>query len=273
MDVAMLIWWRQPSHAGAANSGPEQDKVGEAAQGGHIDANTPAHTAEVRNAALPVAGAPFGVVRAAELEVLLGAADIRREAQRQAEALVAQAAQQAARHLQETEAQAQALLADAHARIDAACEAGRAEGERQAALAWHERQAGRLLQQAEAVRGLHEKLAEVVTSAVERIVHSGDRAALYQRAMRSVQALSRTATALTLKVNQDDAAAARDGIAAVAELQAAGLSVDVVVDPALPAGSCLFESDLGVVDASLDTQLTALRQAMARAVRRAVAEG
>lgn len=91
--------------------------------------------------------------------------------------------------------------------------------------------------------------------------------------MRSVQSLSRSATALTLKVHPDDAAAAAEGVRAVEALQTAGLSVDVVADPALPVGSCVFESDLGVVDASLETQLTALRQAMSRAVHRAVAEG
>ena len=51
-----------------------------------------------------------------------------------------------------------------------------------------------------------------------------------------------------------------------------GMTVEVQVDAALPVGSCIFESDMGVVDASLSTQLDALRSAMARAVRKAVAE-
>ncbi|MBB3193680.1 type III secretion system stator protein SctL [Roseateles terrae] len=218
-------------------------------------------------------GVPHGVLRRDQLEALRDHTALLREARDQADALLAQARQEAAALRAQAERDAEALWAQAQARIEQACEAGRAEGERQAALAWHERQAGHLVQQADAVRGLHEKLAEVVTSAVERIVHSGDRAALFQRAMRSVQSLSRSATALTLKVHPDDAEAAAEGVQAVAALQTAGLSVDVVADPALPVGSCVFESDLGVVDASLDTQLTALRQAMSRAVHRAVAEG
>lgn len=221
-------------------------------------------------AGVPLAGATHGVLRAAEATLLRHEADVRREAIVRAAALIAEAQDEAARIVAAARAEAEALTRDAQARIEAACDAGRAEGERQAALAWHERQAGRAVDQAEAVRGLHERLAEVVTSAVERIVQTEGRAALYQRALRSVQALSRSATALTLKVSHADFDAARDGIAAVPELQAAGLAVEVIVDPALPAGSCLFESDMGVVDASLKTQLDALRAAMSRAVRRAV---
>lgn len=235
----MLIWWRGP--------GAEQGIAG-------------------------ITGVPHGVLRREQLEALCTHADLLRQAQDQAQALLVEAQQQADALRAQAQEEAQVLWEAAQSRIEAACAEGRAEGERQAAVAWHERQAGHLVQQADAVRGLHEKLAEVVTSAVERIVHSGDRAALFQRAMRSVQTLSRSATALTLKVHPEDAQAAREGIESVAALQTAGLSVEVVADPALPPGSCVFESDLGVVDASLDTQLTALRQAMSRAVRRAVAE-
>lgn len=225
------------------------------------------------DATADLTGVPHGVLRREQVEALCDHTALLQAARAQADALLAQAHEEAAAVRERAQQDAEALWAQAQARIEQACEAGRAEGERQAALAWHERQAGHLVQQADAVRGLHEKLAEVVTSAVERIVHSGDRAALFQRAMRSVQSLSRSATALTLKVHPDDAAAAAEGVQAVEVLQTAGLSVDVVADPALPVGSCVFESDLGVVDASLETQLTALRQAMSRAVHRAVAEG
>jgi type III secretion protein L len=77
---------------------------------------------------------------------------------------------------------------------------------------------------------------------------------------------------LTLRVSPDDAEAAREGLAGVAELQTLGTTVEVQVDASLAPGSCIFESDMGVVDASLSTQLDALRAAMARAVRKAVAE-
>lgn len=213
-----------------------------------------------------------GVLRAADVAELRDAASVLRDAGREAAAIVAEARREAARILDQARVDAEAHWQSSQDRIEAACEAGRAEGERQAAHAWHERQADHAVDKAKAVRGLHDRLAEVVTSAVERIVQTESRAALYQRALRSVQSLSRDATALTLRVNAGDVESAREGIAAVAELAASGLTVEVVADGALPPGSCRFESDLGVVDAGLHTQLDALRAAMSRAVRRAVAE-
>lgn len=217
-------------------------------------------------------GAEHGVLRSAEVAALTQAGALAAEAQSRAEAAAAEAQARAAELMNEAQARAEAMLADAQTSIEQAREAARQEGERQAALEWHERQAGHAVDTAKTLRGMHERLADVVTTAVERIVHSENRSALYQRALKSVQTLSRSATALTLRVNPGDADAARTGLAEVAELQAMGMTVEVLVDAALPVGSCIFESDMGVVDASLSTQLDALRSAMARAVRKAVAE-
>ena len=58
----------------------------------------------------------------------------------------------------------------------------------------------------------------------------------------------------------------------LSELEAQGLAVEVSVDPALSPGSCVFESEAGIIDASLQTQLDGLRGAMERAVRKMVEE-
>lgn len=217
-------------------------------------------------------GIEHGVLRAADVGELSDASSLKAEAIRRAEAIVAEARAQAQQIVQAAQAQAQSMLADAQASIEAAREAARQEGERQSALEWHERQAGHAVKTANTLRGMHERLADVVTTAVERIVQSENRSALYQRALKSVQSLSRSATALTLRVSPGDAEPAREGLAEVSELQALGMTVEVQVDASLAPGSCIFESDMGVVDASLSTQLDALRAAMGRAVRKAVVE-
>lgn len=216
--------------------------------------------------------AEHGVLRAADVSALTDASRLKAEALLRAEAIVAQAQAHAQQIVQAAQDQAQALMADAQASIEAAREQARLDGERQSALEWHERQAGHAVKTANTLRGMHERLADVVTTAVERIVQSENRSALYQRALKSVQSLSRSATALTLRVSPGDAEPARQGLAEVSELQALGMTVEVQVDSALAPGSCIFESDMGVVDASLSIQLDALRAAMGRAVRKAVAE-
>lgn len=186
--------------------------------------------------------------------------------------------------LEAARAEAQALLARARddvdrmreaARIEAermrqeACEAGR----RQAALEWHRQQTGSVIDKAQMLHDMHGKLAAIVTAAVERIVHTEQREALYQRALRSVQGLARGASTLALRVNTADYEHARAAIESLQALQAHGLHIEVSVDPALPPGGCVFESEVGILDASLQTQLDGLRAAMDRAVRKALTDG
>lgn len=217
-------------------------------------------------------GAEHGVLRSSDIDELTDASRLKAEALQRAEAIVVEARAQAQQIIRAAHDQAQALMADAQAGIEDAREQARLDGERQSALEWHERQAGHAMKTASTLRGMHERLADVVTTAVERIVQSENRSALYQRALKSVQSLSRSATALTLRVSPGDAEPARQGLAEVPELQALGMTVEVQVDGTLAPGSCIFESDMGVVDASLSIQLDALRAAMGRAVRKAVAE-
>lgn len=180
----------------------------------------------------------------------------------QAQALLAQARQEA----EQLRAQA---LADAERMRQEAYE----DGLRKAALEWHEQQTGRVIDKAQMVRGMHEKLATIVTAAVERIVHTEQRQGLYQRALRSVQGLAQGASALALRVNAADYEHAQAAIGSLDALQVHGLRIEVKVDPALKPGGCVFESEVGILDASLHTQLDGLRAAMDRAVRKALTEG
>lgn len=197
---------------------------------------------------------------------------LRRSMDAQREHLLAAARAEARALLEQARQDADNVRGAAHAEAERlrqeACEAGR----RQAALEWHRQQTGSVIDKAQMLRDMHEKLATIVTAAVERIVHTEQREGLYQRALRSVQGLARGASTLALRVNAADYAHARAAIQSLAALQAQGLHIEVSVDPALPPGGCVFESEVGILDASLQTQLDGLRAAMDRAVRKAITD-
>jgi type III secretion protein L len=188
------------------------------------------------------------------------------EARLRAEVLMCEAEAKAQERIEQARAQAVADLAEARRR-------GYEEGTRQAALEWHARQTGTTIEQARELAGLRDRLAGIVTSAVERIVQAEPRDALFQRALRNVQSLTRGASSLTLRVHADDLSSAESAVAAMNGGTLEGLHVDVVADPALARGGCIFETEGGILDASLDVQLAGLREAMDRAVRRAGLEG
>jgi type III secretion protein L len=223
-----------------------------------------------------------GVLRAAEVESLRSLEEIRVDLVQQEQAILNAAHQQADELLAQAQAHAQELINDAHAQaqtmleemeahVEQAKREGYEEGRHRNSIEWAERQTRQTQSRAQALQNMHEKLAVIVTSAVERIVHTEQRDALYQRALRSVQTLTRGASQLTLRVGPADYEAAAKAVGELKGLAANGVQLEVAVDPALKNGSCIFESELGILDASLETQLAGLRNAMGRAVHRALA--
>jgi type III secretion protein L len=213
-----------------------------------------------------------GVVRAGDLPRLQALDECRRELQEQQDRLIQAARDEAQALLEQAHREAEALLERARAEAQDELRRGYEDGQRRAVMEWHDRQAGQTLDRAGMLRRMHEKLAGIVATAVERIVQSESREALYQRALHSVKSLTRGASSLALRVSAADYAHASAALASLPALAPHGLAVEVRVDPALKPGGCVFESDLGILDASLHTQLEGLRAAMDRAVRAALTE-
>jgi len=69
-------------------------------------------------------------------------------------------------------------------------------------------------------------------------------------AQEALETLLLSARHITLRVHPDDQALVADGAADVLAARGARL----VADPAIARGGCLVESDIGVIDASLDTR-------------------
>jgi type III secretion protein L len=217
-------------------------------------------------------GLEDGVLRAADVEAMLSL-DAMREALQQEHQVLMEAARDEAQAIVATaRTEAKAIEDGMRAKVEAAIQAGFDQGRERNAQEWHQLQVQQALTRSQAMRQMHEKLATIVTSAVERIVHTEQREGLYQRALRNVQTLTRGATQLTLRVGPADLDAAQHGVAEAREFAPEGIHLEVSVDASLKPGSCVFESELGILDASLETQLDALRAAMRRAVHKALAD-
>lgn len=217
-------------------------------------------------------GLEDGVLRAADVQALVSLEALRDALQQEHEALMAAAREQAAGIVEAARQQAQQIEQQMSARVEAAIQAGFEEGRKRNAQDWHQLQARNALAKAQALRRMHEKLAAIVTSAVERIVHTEQRDSLYQRALRNVQSLTRGVSQLTLRVGPGDIDAARQGVAEARQHAPEGVHLEVAIDATLKPGSCIFESEQGILDASLETQLDALRAAMQRAVHKTLAD-
>ena len=210
-------------------------------------------------------GLEGGVLRAGDFARLVSAAEAADTICAERDRLLQLAREQADAMLAEARARAGDLLAHAQARFDEAQRRGREQGLRDAAAQW----TAQALDAAEATRrGLvrqSDRLSAIVSLAIERVIEQEDRAALFRRSLRTITKLLRDAPMLTLRVPEGDRDSAQRAVDSVTAEMSTTLPIEIVADAAMPVGACRFESDRGVIDAGLDTQLAAIRRAVSRA--------
>ena len=185
------------------------------------------------------------------------------------DAILAAAHDRAREIVAQAEEEAQALKEEARRERAEAEQRGYEAGRTQALSEWY----ARVAQQASEQRAMHEmlreRMAELVVVAVEQIVRSEDRGALFARSATAIDRIAEGCTSLKVRVHPDDyEAAVREFGRFTDEMRQRGRTapVTVMIDRALDRGACVCESDLGVVDASLTTQLAAIRDAVERAL-------
>ena len=113
------------------------------------------------------------------------------------------------------------------------------------------------------MEGVEEKMAEIVMKALKTCVTEiGDREMVVQIVRKTMAAVIRTQRTVTLKVAADQVENVR---ARVSELTVAFPTIetfDVVEDPRLKGAACVLETEAGVADASVDTQLAAIEKSL-----------
>lgn len=120
------------------------------------------------------------------------------------------------------------------------------------------------------MEGVEEKMADVVMKALKTCVTEiGDREMVVQIVRKTMAAVIRTQRTVTLKVPPELVDSVR---ARVTELTAAFPTIetfDVVEDPRLKGAACVLETEAGVADASVETQLAAIE----RSIKKHIAKG
>ncbi|VWD53091.1 type III secretion system protein HrpB [Burkholderia lata] len=219
----------------------------------------------------PGIGLDSDVIRRDTLGALLDLDEACVEVQKRRLDLLEQARREAAEILAVAEADAAAIVTEAHRRYDEAAEHGYREGRQRALSEWM----GRLAEVGDLRRrvhlGMRERLAEIVMLAVEQIVRAEGSRALFARALGKVEQIIDGAAYLRIAVHPEDYAEARKIFGALAaRWRKAGrsLPLQIVKDQRLARGSCQCESDSVVVDVGAGTQLQAMRMAAERALNR-----
>ncbi len=113
------------------------------------------------------------------------------------------------------------------------------------------------------MEGVEQKMADVVMKALKSfVVEIGDRELVVQIVRKTMNAVIRTQRQVVLKVAPEMVETVRARIAEFRLAYPTVESFDVVEDPRLKGAACILETEAGVADASVDTQLAAIEKSL-----------
>ena len=113
------------------------------------------------------------------------------------------------------------------------------------------------------MESVEQKMADVVMKALKTfVVEVGDREMVVQIVRKTMNAVIRTQRQVTLKVAPEVVEEVRARIAEMRRSYPTVETFDVVEDPRLKGAACILETEAGVADASVDTQLAAIEKSL-----------
>ena len=124
-------------------------------------------------------------------------------------------------------------------------------------------------QSVEFMASVEGKMAEVVMKALKScVVEIGDKEMVVNIVRKTMGAVIRTQRHVTLKVAPEMVGVVKERVAALRSDYPTVENFDVVEDPRLKGPACILETEAGVADASVETQLAAIEQSIARHISR-----
>ena len=120
-------------------------------------------------------------------------------------------------------------------------------------------------QSVEFMESVEDKMADVVMKALRTcVVEIGDKEMVVNIVRKTMGAVIRTQRHVTLKVAPEMVQVVKERVAALRNDYPTVESFDVVEDSRLKGPACVLETEAGVADASVETQLAAIEKSLSR---------
>lgn len=116
--------------------------------------------------------------------------------------------------------------------------------------------------------GFEERMVNLVTRIIKRILGEINEDELIQRVVKNSLQVIRNQKQAVIKVHPSQVAKVRSTVAEFLKDHSTVEFIDVLPDGRLKPNSCLMETEIGIMDASIDVQLEAIRKSLEKAVNR-----
>lgn len=166
--------------------------------------------------------------------------------------------------LAQARAQADEIVGGAQAAFEAERERGYQEGRESALLDQAEKMIETVGRTVEYFAGVENEMVELVMSAVRKVVDGFDDREKVMVVVRNALAVVRNQKQMTLRLNPAEVDTVREQINDLLAAYPGVGYLDILADGRLARGACILESEIGMVEASLEGQIQALRQAFQR---------
>jgi type III secretion protein L len=171
--------------------------------------------------------------------------------------------------------EAQAIIDAARKEAKAIIDGAQAEFDRQSAAGFEEGMAAGRMDIAERmiesvnktvhyVSGLEKSVVEIVMKALRKILGEMPDRDRVTQVVKSALAVARTQRNVVVRVHPSDAEHVRTRVNEITKPYPNVSFLEVTPDARLPQGGCILESEIGVIDASLEVQLQAIENSLSR---------
>ncbi len=166
--------------------------------------------------------------------------------------------------IEEARAEAARIVAEAKQVYEAERTRGFEEGSEQARLEMAERMIDAVGSVVDYLGTVEHDMVEVVGRAMERILGEIGDKEIIVRVVKNALAAVRNEKNLTLRVAPDQVATVRERMNEILALYPIIVDIQISGDARLGKTGCILESEIGVIDASLDGQIAALKKSFER---------
>lgn len=182
------------------------------------------------------------VVRAADLAAWVDAGELIAQAQQQADAIVD----------------------SAHAAYKAECERGFETGQEDARLEQAEQMMENISQTIDYFANVETRMVDLVMQAVRKIIDDFDDRERVLITVKNVLSVVRNQKQMTLRLHPQQVEGVKERVNDLLAAYPGVGYIDIVPDSRLKLGGCILESEIGLVEASMEGQLAALQSAFSK---------
>ena len=161
--------------------------------------------------------------------------------------------------LDNAHAQAEAILAGARESFEAERRRGYEDGKQEALLDQAEKMIETVSRTVEYFAGVENEMVDLVMASVRKVVDGFDDREKVMIVVRNALAVVRNQKQMTLRLHPAEIESVRERINDILAAYPGVGYLDLLADARLGRGACILESQIGMVEASLEGQIEALR--------------